>query len=185
MGGGDELPGPWSCGGQPVQLWRTARLCPQDCRRHRHCLRSRPRVVCSVMRACSGREIFVSDSHPPERRDAAPPQRGRREARGPFAPGASAPPRPKAGLGWKRCLRELPVGVRGSLRGALAAALPFLPPPARAPLARFLSSSNIEGRRADGSRLRARCRAAPRRHVGGAAARGCAGGAPRLARGAG
>lgn len=44
--------------------------------------------------------------------------------------------------------------------------------PARAPLARFLSSSNIEGRRADGSHLRARRLAAPHRHVGGAAARG-------------
>lgn len=76
-------------------------------------------------------------------------------------------------------------GRRGSpapprpLWGVPAAALPLLPPPARVPLARFLSSSNIEGRRADGSAPRPPPRSPPpsrwRR----------AGGAPRLARGAG
>lgn len=99
----------------------------------------------------------------------------------------SLSPRCAPNRGWasSRARGGMLSGAQGSpapprpLWGVPAAALPLLPPPASVPLARFLSSSNIEGRRADGSAPRPPPRSPPpsrwRR----------AGGAPRLARGAG
>lgn len=111
-------------GGKLVQLWQTSRLCPQESWRHRHHLCSRPSTVYLVMCRRSCWEIFVSDLHPPERRDAVPPRRGRREVRGPFAPAV-----PQTGAALEALpMRDARWRAGGSLWGALTAVLPFLPP---------------------------------------------------------